>query len=144
MASMTWLRLCVLVAVLIRTVAGASPLLALEVGPGASLLAPNLIQLSGYVTQAPADAATIGSVTLGLPDGETLLILSKVQVRNNGLTEGTSALRGVQLYKPNLRLVGDVELLRAIGSAAPQTQLTVFGYLNVGSRRLFVVAVEPA
>ena len=143
MTSMKSLHLFVLVLGLTGALATARPLRALEVGPGAGLLAPNLIQLSGYAMQAPAGADTIGSVTLGLPSGQTLLVLSQVQIRNNGLTEGMSALRGVQLYNPNLRVVGDGRLLHAITSAAPQTPLTVFGYLNVGSRRLFVVAVEP-
>ena len=141
MAIMRRLSFCLFVACLL----GIAPvrLRAFDVGPGAGLRVPDLLELSGYITEAPPAAPTIGSVTLGTPDRQTLLLVSKVQVRNNGLTEGISALRGVQLYNPNLRLVGDQELLRTIERAAPQTELTLFGYLNIGSRRLFVVSVEP-
>jgi hypothetical protein len=122
----------------------AAPAAAFEVGPGVGLQPPTLIQLTGYVGTAPAHADTIGSVTLGLPQGVAKLVLSHVQIRNSSLIEGMAALRGVELYNPNLQAVGNRALLHAISNAAPQTRLTVYGYLEGGSHQLIVVAVQPA
>lgn len=116
---------------------------ALDVGPGATAFAPDLIQITGFVTTAPLGIDTIGSLTLGLPDGVTTLMLERVQLRNNSLTEGRAALRGVELFNPNLRVVGEASLLQAIRQATPQSELVLFGYLNSGSRRLHIVEVHP-
>ena len=70
------------------------------------------------------------------------LDLSAVQTLNGPLTEGPAALRQFDLFSPNLLLVGEPAILRSLADATPHAQVTLFGYLHQGARRMFVVQVE--
>ncbi len=113
-------------------------------GSGAGVLAPLLMRISGFVDGAPAHAQSLGAFTLGVDDTVVELELSAVQTLNGPLTEGPAALRQFDLFNPNLLVVGDSEILRKLTDAPPHTQVTLFGYVHPGARRMFVVEVDAA
>jgi len=120
------------------------PVCALQFGAGAGVPQPTLLRITGFIGSAPEGVSTLGPVTLGLGNTVATLDVVDVQLLNGPLTEGRSALRHVELYTPNLRLVGAAAVLDGIRQAAPQAKITVFGYLNNGARRLIVVEVHAA
>lgn len=131
------LRLVTLAAVLARL-----PALAENLGSGAGVLQPLLMRISGFVGGAPEGTPSLGTFTLGVDDRVVTLDLSAVQTLNGPLTEGPAALRQFDLFSPNLLVVGDPEILRTLSDAAPHTQVTLFGYVHPGARRMFVVQVD--
>ena len=120
------------------------PAQAENLGSGAGVLQPLLMRISGFVDSAPAGAPSLGPFTLGVDDTVVLLDLSAVQTLNGPLTEGPAALRQFDLYNPNLLVVGDPGILRNLTGASPHTQVTLFGYVHPGARRMFVVEVDAA
>lgn len=114
---------------------------AVHLGASAGIPQPILLRLTGFIDSAPQGERTLGTVTLGADRTVTTLELSAVQTLNGPLTEGPSALRQVEQYRPNLLLIGDQTLLESIRAAPPHTKITVFGYIR-GPHRLIVVDVQ--
>jgi hypothetical protein len=120
------------------------PAAAGNLGSGAVVLQPLLLRISGFAGSAPAGIPTLGTFTFGVGNKVVTLDLSAVQTLNGPLTEGPAALRDFELYTPNLLVVGDPALLRSLSDAAPHTQITLFGYVHTGARRMYVVQMETA
>ena len=121
---------------------GGAPALTAGFGPGAGVSQPTLLRLTVFVGTAPPGERTLGPITLGIDHTVATFEIAAVQTVGGSLTEGRAALRHVELYRPNLLLVGDLALLRSISEAPPHTKLTVFGYFSGNSRRLIVVQVD--
>ncbi|HVO24690.1 MAG TPA: hypothetical protein VMW56_13780 [Candidatus Margulisiibacteriota bacterium] len=120
------------------------PAAAQHLSSGAGVPQPMLLRISGFVGGAPRGTLSLGTFTFGFDDRVIALDLSGVQTLNGPLTEGPAALRQFDLYSPNLLLVGDPDILRKLADAAPHAQITLFGYLHQGARRMFVVQVDAA
>jgi len=120
------------------------PAAAQHLSSGAGVPQPLLLRISGFVGGAPRGTLSLGTFTFGFDDRVIALDLSGVQTLNGPLTEGPAALRQFDLYSPNLLLVGDPDILRKLADAAPHAQITLFGYLHQGARRMFVVQVDAA
>jgi len=117
---------------------------AAHVGSNAGVLGPLLLRITGFVGSAPDGVPTLGTFTVDVDTTVVTLDLSAVQTLNGPLTEGPSALRQFDLFTPNLLAVGDRSVLRLLIDALPHTQVTLFGYVHPGARRMFVVQVETA
>lgn len=124
------------------TVLASAPLAAEDLGSGAGPPQPVLLRISGFVGRAPTGVPTLGTFTLGVQNSVVTLELSSVQTLNGPLTEGPAALRQFALYDPNLLVVGDRGILRRLTDAVSQTQITLFGYVHQGARRMLVVQVD--
>ncbi len=133
---------CVTVIALATLLSCVEAAVAFDTGPGAGIPEPILIRITGYVHTAPSGETTLGPFTLGIDHQIQTLALTAVQMLNGPLTEGPAALRQYWLYHPNILLVGDPELLRAIRSAPPQTKVTLFAYILSGTQRMLVVQVD--
>ena len=120
----------------------SAPAAAQHLSSGAGVPQPMLLRISGFVGGAPRGELSLGTFTLGFDDRVIALDLSAVQTLNGPLTEGPAALRQFDLYSPNLLLVGDPDILRKLADAAPHAQITLFGYLHQGARRMFVVQID--
>ena len=134
-------RLVTLVSVLTGALA-CTPAAAENLGSGAGVLQPLLFRISGFVGGAPPGIPTLGPFTFGVDHSVVALDLSGVQTLNGPLTEGPAALRQFDLYSPNLLLVGEQDVLRNLTEAAQHTEVTLFGYVHPGARRMFVVQVD--
>jgi hypothetical protein len=128
-------------AMLAATVASV-PAAAQHLGSGAGVPQPTLLRISGFVDGAPSGTLSLGTLTFGVDDKVIALDLSGVQTLNGPLTEGPAALRQFDLYSPNLLLIGNPDILRKLADATPHAQITLFGYLHQGARRMFVVQVD--
>lgn len=126
------------------TLLASPPVAAAHVGSSAGVLGPLLLRITGFVGRVPDGIPTLGTFTVSVDSTVVTLDLSAVQTLNGPLTEGPAALRQFDLFTPNLLVVGDRGLLRQLAAAAPHTQITVFGYVHPGARRMFVVQVETA
>ena len=120
----------------------ATPASALQFGAGAGVAQPLLLRISGFVGGAPQSVPTLGRFTLGVGKAIVTLDLSAVQTLNGPLTEGPAALQLFDLYTPNLVAVGEEAVLRGLTGAPLHTQITLFGYIRAGARRMYVVQVE--
>ena len=130
--------------VMLAIMVASPPATAQHFSSGAGAPQPMLLRISGFVGGAPRGTPSLGSFTLGVDDKVIPLDLSGVQTLNGPLTEGPAALRQFDLYHPNLLLVGNPDILRKLADAAPHAQITLFGYLHQGARRMFVVQVDAA
>lgn len=117
---------------------------AFDTGPGAGIPQPILVRITGFVHSAPAGETTLGPLTLGVDHQTKTLALTAVQMLNGPLTEGPAALRQYWLYHPNILLVGNAELLRAVRSAPAHRKLTLFAYILSGTQRMLLVQVDPS
>jgi hypothetical protein len=122
----------------------STPVAATSVGSNAGVLAPLLLRITGFVEGPPSGTPTLGTFTVGVDAAVIRLELSAVQTLNGPLTEGPAALRQFDLFTPNLLVVGDPGVLQQLIDAVPHTQITLFGYVHPGARRMFVVQVEMA
>jgi hypothetical protein len=121
-----------------------TPVAAAHVGSNAGVFGPLLLRITGFVGAAPDGTATLGRFTVDVDTTVVTLDLSAVQTLNGPLTEGPAALRQFDLFTPNLLVVGERGLLQQLTDALPHTQITLFGYVHPGARRMFVVQVEMA
>lgn len=128
----------------LASVLAGMPAAAGNLGAGPAVLQPLLLRISGFAGGAPAGITTLGTFTFGVDNQVVTLDLSAVQTLNGPLTEGPAALRDFELYSPNLLIVGDPALLRRFADAPPHTQITLFGYVRSGARRMYVVQMETA
>jgi hypothetical protein len=126
------------------TLVASTPVAAAHVGSSAGVLEPLLLRVTGFVGGAPDGTPTLGTFTVGVDTTVVTLDLSAVQTLNGPLTEGPAALRQFDLFTPNVLVVGERSLLQQLTDALPHTQITLFGYVHPGARRMFVVQVEMA
>jgi len=124
------------------TLLAFTPVAAAHVGSNAGVLGPLLLRVTGFVGGAPDGTPTLGPFTVDVDSTVVALDLTAVQTLNGPLTEGTAALRQFDLFTPNVLVVGDRALLHLLTDAVPHTQITLFGYVHPGARRMFVVQVE--
>ena len=123
---------------------GVPPARAFQFGAGGGAPQPILLRLTGFIGSAPAGVQTLGRITFGVDHTVVTFDLSAVQMLNGPLTEGLSALRQLDLYRPNLLLIGEPAILAEIKRAPRDSKLTLFGYEISGSQRWLVVEVDPA
>ena len=129
---------------MVAMILASAPATAQHLSSGAGVPQPMLLRISGFVGGAPQGALSLGTFTFGVDDKVVAVDLSAVQTLNGPLTEGPAALRQFDLYSPNLLLIGEPDVLRNLTDAAPHAQVTLFGYLHQGARRMFVVQVDAA
>jgi hypothetical protein len=128
----------------LATALACVPAKAADLGAGAGVPQPLLLRISGFVDGAPEGTLSLGPFALGVGQAVVTLDLSGVQTLNGPLTEGPAALRQFELYTPNLLVVGEPKVLRSLMDAVPHAQITLFGYVHQGARRMFVVDVQAA
>ncbi len=133
-----------LAATAVATALAAEPARAMGFGAGVGASRPILLRLRGFVGSAPQGVATLRPFTLGIDSTVITLDLADVQTLTGPLTAGRAALHQFDLFNPNLLLVGERALLQHIRGTPPHTQITIFGYVRQGARRLLVVRVEAA